>query len=162
MPPRGQWANVRVLSRKLLGMKLTRYMLNISHGMKKFIFTFHAIPLLWLGTGIWNPSSSKTKTYLYSTESISWLLMSWLLASPGHQQPWYWFLPRTLRVNFTWGHSPYYWLSKWRCHIHYPVLSDHHMITKPTLGWRKCDILAVCMWYIIVGPDHLFPSQSIL
>ena len=26
----------------------------------------------------------------YSTLSISWLLMSWLLASPGHQQPWYW------------------------------------------------------------------------
>ena len=24
------------------------------------------------------------------TRSISWLLMSWLLASPGHQQPWYW------------------------------------------------------------------------
>ena len=22
--------------------------------------------------------------------SISWLLMPWLLASPGHQQPWYW------------------------------------------------------------------------
>ena len=22
--------------------------------------------------------------------SIQWLLMSWLLASPGHQQPWYW------------------------------------------------------------------------
>ena len=25
-----------------------------------------------------------------STRSISWLLMSWLLTSPGHQQPWYW------------------------------------------------------------------------
>ena len=24
-----------------------------------------------------------------STRSISWLLMPWLLASPGHQQPWY-------------------------------------------------------------------------
>ena len=24
------------------------------------------------------------------TRSISWLLMPWLLASPGHQQPWYW------------------------------------------------------------------------
>ena len=24
------------------------------------------------------------------TRSLSWLLMPWLLASPGHQQPWYW------------------------------------------------------------------------
>ena len=24
------------------------------------------------------------------TKSISWLLMPWLLTSPGHQQPWYW------------------------------------------------------------------------
>ena len=24
------------------------------------------------------------------TRSISWLLMPWLLASPGHRQPWYW------------------------------------------------------------------------
>ena len=30
----------------------------------------------YLGTGI--------------TRSISWLLMPWLLMSPGHQQPWYW------------------------------------------------------------------------
>ena len=29
-------------------------------------------------------------SYLSLTRSISWLLMSWLLTSPGHQQPWYW------------------------------------------------------------------------
>ena len=29
-------------------------------------------------------------SYLGSTRSISWLLMPWLLTSPGHQQPWYW------------------------------------------------------------------------
>ena len=29
-------------------------------------------------------------SYLGLTRSVSWLLMSWLLASPGHQQPWYW------------------------------------------------------------------------
>ena len=28
--------------------------------------------------------------YLGLTRSISWLLMPWLLTSPGHQQPWYW------------------------------------------------------------------------
>ena len=27
---------------------------------------------------------------LGSTRSIAWLLMPWLLMSPGHQQPWYW------------------------------------------------------------------------
>ena len=34
--------------------------------------------------------------YLGLTRSISWLLMPWLLASPGHQQPWYW-LHRIIR-----------------------------------------------------------------
>ena len=29
-------------------------------------------------------------SYLGLPRSISWLLMPWLLTSPGHQQPWYW------------------------------------------------------------------------
>ena len=29
-------------------------------------------------------------SYLSLIRSISWLLMPWHLASPGHQQPWYW------------------------------------------------------------------------
>ena len=29
-------------------------------------------------------------SYLGLPRSISWLLMPWLLMSPGHQQPWYW------------------------------------------------------------------------
>ena len=29
-------------------------------------------------------------SYLCFTRSISWLLMPWLLMSPGHQQQWYW------------------------------------------------------------------------
>ena len=29
-------------------------------------------------------------SYSGSTLSISWLLMPWLLALPGHHQPWYW------------------------------------------------------------------------
>ena len=29
-------------------------------------------------------------SYLDLTRSITWLLMPWLLTSPGHQQPWYW------------------------------------------------------------------------
>ena len=30
------------------------------------------------------------QSYLGLTRSISWLLMPWLLTSPGYQQPWYW------------------------------------------------------------------------
>ena len=29
-------------------------------------------------------------SYLGLTRSISWLMIPWLLTSPGHQQPWYW------------------------------------------------------------------------
>ena len=32
----------------------------------------------------------RVPSYLDLTRSISWLLMPWLLVSPGHQQPWYW------------------------------------------------------------------------
>ena len=34
--------------------------------------------------------SVREPSYLGLTRSISWLLMPWLLTSPGHQQPWYW------------------------------------------------------------------------
>ena len=33
--------------------------------------------------------------------SISWLLMPWLLASPGHQQPWYWICRITMSLSST-------------------------------------------------------------
>ena len=35
-------------------------------------------------------SNVRGPSYLGLTGSISWLLMPWLLTSPGHQQPWYW------------------------------------------------------------------------
>ena len=38
----------------------------------------------WLTLNVRGPS------YLGLTRSISWLLMPWLLPSPGHQKPWYW------------------------------------------------------------------------
>ena len=34
--------------------------------------------------------SMRGPSYLGLTRSISWLLMPWVLMSPGHQQPWYW------------------------------------------------------------------------
>ena len=35
-------------------------------------------------------SNIRRPSYLSLTRPISWLLMPWLLASPGHQHPWYW------------------------------------------------------------------------
>ena len=41
--------------------------------------------------GIDLPHSGVVDSYnLGLPRSISWLLMPWLLTSPGHQQPWYW------------------------------------------------------------------------
>ena len=40
-------------------------------------------------------------SYLSLTRSISWLLMPWLLTSPGHQQPWYWlYIEQSSRKTF--------------------------------------------------------------
>ena len=40
-------------------------------------------------------------SYLGLTRSISWLLMPWLLTSPGHQQPWY----LLCRICKSWSYS---------------------------------------------------------
>ena len=50
-------------------------------------------------------------SYLGLTRSISWLLMPWLLTSPGHQQPWYW-LYRICR-SFSYLRKDF----KYLCHI---------------------------------------------
>ena len=50
-------------------------------------------------------------SYLGLTTSIAWLLMSWILASPGCQQPWYW-LHRICR-SFSYLRKDF----KYRCHI---------------------------------------------
>ena len=47
-------------------------------------------------------------SYLDLTRSIRWLLMPWLLMSPGHQQPWYW-LCRISRSGLTWGRILTHW-----------------------------------------------------
>ena len=49
--------------------------------------------------------SVRGPSYLGLTRSISWLLMPWLLTSPGHQQSWYWLcrigrFVTYLRTNF--------------------------------------------------------------
>ena len=39
--------------------------------------------------GLSEPLALKLE-YSWRSRSIPWLLMPWLLVSPGHQQPWYW------------------------------------------------------------------------
>ena len=56
------------------------------------------------------PLNVRGPSYLVLTRSISWLLMPWLLMSPGHQQPWYWLTCRIgrflsyLRKDFNYLH----------------------------------------------------------
>ena len=58
-------------------------------------------------------------SYLGLTRSISWLLMPWLLTSPGHQQPWYWLC----RICKPWSYLRKDF--KYPCHIN--VESWHKM-----------------------------------
>ena len=66
---------------------LSFYVLNFQRKYKH-VFTFYVIPAHWHTIDDWNPSSLTGLTYF--TQSISWLLMSWRVKEPGHQQPWYW------------------------------------------------------------------------
>ena len=50
-------------------------------------------------------------SYLGLTRSISWLLMPWLLTSPGHQQPWCWLC----RICKSWSYLRNNF--KYLCHI---------------------------------------------
>ena len=43
----------------------------------------------------------RAPSYLLLTRSISWLLMTWLLPSPGHQHPWYWFCRIGTSLSYT-------------------------------------------------------------
>ena len=46
--------------------------------------------IIWTNAGILLTLNVRGPSYLGLTRSISWLLVPRLLASPGHQQPWYW------------------------------------------------------------------------
>ena len=63
------------------------------------------IPNVKLTLNVWGPS------YLGLTRSISWLLMPWLLTSPGHQQSWYWLC----RICRSWSYLRKDF--KYMCHI---------------------------------------------
>ena len=64
---------------------------------------------LGLTLNMWGPS------YLGWTRSISWLLMPWLLAPPGHQPPWYWLCKIGKSWSFIRGRiSIIYGMAVWR------------------------------------------------
>ena len=70
----------------------------------------HLINKEYLADGIFT-LNVRGRSYLGLTRSISWLLMPWLLTSPGHQQPWYW-LYRICR-SFSYLSEDF----KYLCHI---------------------------------------------
>ena len=82
--------NLAEVSATLLPCRL----LNCQSGIKLFNTQSYGFDTLWhLNVG--GPS------YLGLTRPIWWLLMNWLLASPGHQQPWYWLCRMSyLRMDF--------------------------------------------------------------
>ena len=72
------------------------------------IFTIYCLFLIttYMGTLLSLVTSQLTPmSYLCLIRLISWLLMPWLLMSPGHQQPWYWLysICRSLSYLRTWG-----------------------------------------------------------
>ena len=62
--------------------KIVTWLINILKVQHHFFARF------WL----WVPLTLNVRgpSHFGLTRSISWLLMPWLLTSPGHQQPWYW------------------------------------------------------------------------
>ena len=53
--------------------------------------------------------SMQGSSYPSLTKSISWLLMPWLLASPGHQHPWFWLCRIGKFLSYTRKDFNYLW-----------------------------------------------------
>ena len=73
-------------------------------------------------------------SYLGLTRSISWLLMPWLLASPGHQQPWYWLCRIGKSLSYSRGNLG--WVGLWGFLWWAPSAKgkDHHGVSS---GWSS-------------------------
>ena len=70
-----------------------------------------SIPTGWCKSSYILTLNVRGPSYLGLTRSISWLLMPWLLTSPGHQQPWYWLC----RICSSWSYMRKDF--KYPCHI---------------------------------------------
>ena len=86
------WTNAGILLIGSLGTNWSEILIEI------YTFLLRKMHLKML-SGIWQPFcpclnvltlNVQGPSYRSLNRSISWLLMPWLLASPGHQQPWYW------------------------------------------------------------------------
>ena len=93
--------------------------------------------------------------------SIPWLLMSWLLASPGHQQPWYWlcWIGRSLpysRRNF--NYLCLISVEEWhKILIYVYVHSDKFNTLRVKVG----DISCILVWYLFGGFAWLWYTLGI-
>ena len=105
-------------------------------------------------------------SYLGLTRSISWLLMPWLLTSPGHQQPWYW-LCRLCRLCLTkideTQESGYLKKVKRKPGI-FQIFDKNHHFSKIR---RNCDTTSkfhdtLCWWYIGLWLKVLIKSWKVL
>ena len=86
------WTNAGILLIGPMGTNVSETLIEIH------TFSFKKMHLK-MSSGKWRPFclglnvltlNMRGPSYLGLTRSISWLLMPWLLTSPGHQQPWYW------------------------------------------------------------------------
>ena len=65
---------------------------------------FHDL-LFWTENEVSLPLPVLRPDYYGITQSIPWLLMTWRLVSPGHQQSWYWHrINRSMRKDFNYPH----------------------------------------------------------
>ena len=74
--------------RKLAALKRHRIVFRFKFHWNMFTAVQFAIRQHWDNDMV--PSMHQAIIWTNDGRSISWLLMPWLLTSPGHQQPWYW------------------------------------------------------------------------
>ena len=95
-------------------------------------------------------------SYLSLTRRISCLLMPWLLALPGHQQPWYWLCKISKSWSYTGKDFNYLW--------HVSVEEWHKMWIHVYVSFQQFSMLRVkwwcCFWYVLFEMQHLLQSMD--
>ena len=88
--------------------------------------------------------------YFGLTRSISWLLMLWFLASPGHQEPWYWLWKIGKSWSYTRKNFNIYGMSVWRNDIKYKYMLMfplQNLARKELLYWIISNqVTFQCIW----------------
>ena len=98
-----QWESLLKLNPVLPSVLITWFTLMYEQIGAYFTYVIHLIAFSWVRISFFNSCFFKDPynnmlltlnmrgpSYLGLTRSISWLLMLWLLASPGHPEQWYW------------------------------------------------------------------------